>query len=103
MIAIGGYTVLLPLHTATSMEIEISSVKMLYKHLIFCAVQRCRMSDALCRLSVKLTSFSRLALPLVRISGNFSLSLSLSIYIYMSVCLWKMRHLRVIQFGRRID
>uniref|UniRef100_M1CGP5 Uncharacterized protein n=1 Tax=Solanum tuberosum TaxID=4113 RepID=M1CGP5_SOLTU len=32
MIAIGGYTVLLPLHTATSMEIEISSVKMLYKH-----------------------------------------------------------------------
>ncbi|XP_049409929.1 type 2 DNA topoisomerase 6 subunit B-like isoform X2 [Solanum stenotomum] len=68
MIAIGGYTVLLPLHTATSMEIEISSVKMLYKHLIFCAVQRCRMSDDLCRLSVKLTSFSRFALPLVRIS-----------------------------------
>ncbi|XP_069155414.1 type 2 DNA topoisomerase 6 subunit B-like isoform X2 [Solanum lycopersicum] len=50
------------------MEIEISSVKMLYKHLIFCAVQRCRMSDELCRLSVKLTSFSRFALPLVRIS-----------------------------------
>ncbi|KAH0662499.1 hypothetical protein KY284_027430 [Solanum tuberosum] len=68
MIAIGGYTVLLPLHTATSMEIEISSVKMLYKHLIFCAVQRCRMSDDLCRLSVKLTSFSRFALPLVGIS-----------------------------------
>ncbi|KAJ8557849.1 hypothetical protein K7X08_004615 [Anisodus acutangulus] len=51
------------------MEIEISSVKMLYRHLIFFAVQRCRMSDDLCRLTVKLTSFShRFGLPLVRIS-----------------------------------
>ncbi|XP_055829297.1 type 2 DNA topoisomerase 6 subunit B-like [Solanum dulcamara] len=47
---------------------EISSVKMLYKHLIFCAVQRCRMSDDLCRLTVKLTSSSRFRLPIVRIS-----------------------------------
>lgn len=31
----GIQCVLLPLHTATSMEIEISSVKMLYKHVIF--------------------------------------------------------------------
>ncbi|KAK4365755.1 hypothetical protein RND71_013635 [Anisodus tanguticus] len=62
------------------MEIEISSVKMLYKHLIFLAVQRCRMSDDLCRLTVKLTSFShRFGLPLVRISGDFSLSLSPSL------------------------
>ncbi|KAM3308450.1 type 2 DNA topoisomerase 6 subunit B-like isoform X2 [Capsicum chacoense] len=50
------------------MEMEISSVKMLYKHLIFCAVQRCRMADYLCRLTVKLTPFSRFGLPLVRIS-----------------------------------
>ncbi|XP_016574902.1 type 2 DNA topoisomerase 6 subunit B-like isoform X2 [Capsicum annuum] len=50
------------------MEMEISSVKMLYKHLIFCAVQRCRMADYLCRLTVKLTPVSRFGLPLVRIS-----------------------------------
>ncbi|XP_059299371.1 type 2 DNA topoisomerase 6 subunit B-like [Lycium ferocissimum] len=47
---------------------EISSVQMLYKHLIFLAVQRCRMSDDLCRLTVKLTSSSRFPLHFVRIS-----------------------------------
>ncbi|CAN4097936.1 unnamed protein product [Withania somnifera] len=52
------------------MEMEISCVKVLYEHLIFCAVQRCRMADSLCRLTVKLTSFSPspIPLPLVRIS-----------------------------------
>nr|XP_009804020.1 PREDICTED: uncharacterized protein LOC104249318 isoform X3 [Nicotiana sylvestris]XP_016511416.1 PREDICTED: uncharacterized protein LOC107828584 isoform X2 [Nicotiana tabacum] len=47
---------------------EVSSVQMLYTHLIFCAVQRCRLADDLCRLSVKLTSFSRFGRSLVRIS-----------------------------------
>ncbi|OIT38485.1 type 2 dna topoisomerase 6 subunit b-like protein [Nicotiana attenuata] len=47
---------------------EVSSVQMLYTHLIFCAVQRCRLADDLCRLSIKLTSFSRFGCPIVRIS-----------------------------------
>nr|XP_016464688.1 PREDICTED: uncharacterized protein LOC107787609 isoform X1 [Nicotiana tabacum] len=47
---------------------EVSSVQMLYTHLIFCAVQRCRLADDLCRLSIKLTSSSRFGCPLVRIS-----------------------------------
>ncbi|XP_031125077.1 type 2 DNA topoisomerase 6 subunit B-like [Ipomoea triloba] len=47
---------------------EISSVQMLCKHLIFCAVQRCRLRDDPCRLSVKLTPSPLLSPPLVRIS-----------------------------------
>ncbi|KAI8527089.1 hypothetical protein RHMOL_Rhmol12G0048700 [Rhododendron molle] len=54
---------------------EVSSVQQLCEHLISCAIQRCRMSNHLCRLSVLLKSFPSSDPPLVRISGN-NLSLS---------------------------
>ncbi|KAG5520907.1 hypothetical protein RHGRI_033461 [Rhododendron griersonianum] len=60
---------------------EVSSVQQLCEHLISCAIQRCRMSDHLCRLSVLLKSSPSSDPPLVRISGNnLSLSPYLSIY-----------------------
>ncbi|CAH9087863.1 unnamed protein product [Cuscuta epithymum] len=47
---------------------EIDSVEMLCKHLIFCAVQRCRLKNDMCRLSVKLAPSPWCNPPLVRIS-----------------------------------
>lgn len=49
--------------------------------LISSAIQRCRIADHLCRLSVLLKSSPSFEPPLVRISGN-NLTLSLSLYIY---------------------
>ncbi|XP_071928531.1 type 2 DNA topoisomerase 6 subunit B-like [Coffea arabica] len=47
---------------------EVSSVQNLCKHLIFCAIQRCRMSDELCRISIVLKLCPEFNPPLVRIS-----------------------------------
>ncbi|CAK9158171.1 unnamed protein product [Ilex paraguariensis] len=47
---------------------EVSSVQELCRYLISCAIQRCRMSDELCRLSVVLKSSPLSNPPLLRIS-----------------------------------
>ncbi|KAF5779765.1 putative Type 2 DNA topoisomerase 6 subunit B-like protein [Helianthus annuus] len=47
---------------------DVSSIKNLCRHLISSAIQRCRTSGELCRLTVSLKSYPLASPPLVRIS-----------------------------------